>query len=116
MEFRRVLFRSVCYRPVFAAETLTVDNIVGRMMAHNEWQDAYLTEYIALRTFYAENARFKADATLLVETAYRQPESMHSRVLRQESSTLIHEQMFSKILEAEEDTRTKSAQKDIDRS
>jgi hypothetical protein len=101
-------------RLTLAAENITVDAIVARMMAHNLWQDAYLTRYTALRTFYAENPRFNLDATLLVETAFQQPENMRSKVLKQEGSQLIQDRVFSKILEAEEETRTKAAKREVD--
>ena len=101
-------------RPAFAAETVTLNVILERMLAHNQWQDAYLMQYIALRKFYADNARFNLDATLVVETAYQQPENIRSRVVKQEGSQLIHDRVFSKILEAEEETRTQSAKREVD--
>jgi hypothetical protein len=105
---------SVICGSAFAAEPITLDVIIERMMAHSQWQDAYLTQYTALRTFYANNARFNLDATLLVETAFQQPENIHSKVIKQEGSQIIHERVFSKILEAEEETRTRNAKREVD--
>src|SRR5262249_26189952 len=97
----------------FATEPISLDVIIERMVAHSQWQDTYLTQYTALRTFYANNPRFKVDATLLVETAFQQPEKMHSTVIKQEGSQIIQDRVFSKILEAEEETRTRSAKRDV---
>ena len=43
-------------RPALAAENPAVSVIIERMLAHNQWQEAYLTQYTALRKFYADNA------------------------------------------------------------
>jgi hypothetical protein len=102
------------FQPAFAEENITLTMIIERMLAHNQWQDSYLTQYTALRTFYAENPRFNLDATLLVETAFQQPESVHSKVIKQEGSQIIHDRVFTKILEAEEETRSRDSKKQVD--
>jgi len=97
-----------------AEDNVALNAIINRMVAHNQWQDSYLTEYTALRTFYAENARFKLDAMLLVETAFQQPETLQSKIIKQEGSDLIRERVFYKILEAERETHSGSTHKDFD--
>ena len=97
-----------------AENGLPLKTILDRMVAHNLWQDAYLTQYTALRTFYADNSRFNLDATLVVETAFQQPESVESKVIRQEGSSLIREHVFDKILETEHETHTRAAKKEVD--
>ena len=54
----------------------TVDEILHRMMARNEWQDRALLEFKAHRRFYAMNARFKTDSTMYVQTVFRHPRAI----------------------------------------
>jgi len=102
-------------RAVCAAENdLPLKTILDRMVAHNQWQESYLTHYTALRRFYADNARFNLDATLIVETAFQEPESMQSKIIRQEGSTLIRDRVFDRILETEQETHSRAAKKEVD--
>lgn len=100
--------------PLRAREDPGLSVILERMVAHKEWQDGYLSEYTAVRTFYAENDRFGIDATLVVETVFQEPEVAHSRIVRQEGSSLIRERVFDKILEAERETHSGAAKRDTD--
>jgi hypothetical protein len=92
----------------------SLDEILNRMKAHDEWQQRYLIEYQAQRTFSATNLRFEKDATLEMMTTFRRPDTLKSEVLRAEGSRLIRERVFDKILEAENETRSASARKLID--
>ena len=87
----------------------SVDEILNRMKAHDEWQRLYLIEYRAERKFHAANLRFKEDATLEVRTTFRRPDTLESEVLRAAGSKLIRERVFDKILEAEKETRSSKA-------
>ena len=91
-----------------------VDEILDRMKAHDEWQRRYLIEYRAQRKFSAINLRFKEDATLEVRTTFRRPDTLESEVLRAEGSKIIRERVFNKILEAENDTKSKLTKQQID--
>jgi hypothetical protein len=88
--------------PMFLGE------ILGRMMAHRQWQEAALREYEARRLFHASNSRFNVDSTLEVETKYRSPGSMQSTVVRQEGSAFIREHVFDKILSTESELSSKN--------
>jgi hypothetical protein len=92
----------------------SVDEILDRMKAHDEWQGRYLIEYRAQRKFYATNLRFKEEATLEVRTTFRRPDTLESEVLRAEGSKIIRERVFDKILEAENETRSALARQQID--
>ena len=92
----------------------SVDEILNRMKAHDEWQRLYLIEYRAERKFHAANLRFKEDATLEVRTTFRRPDTLESEVLRAEGSKIIRERVFNKILEAENDTKSKLTKQQID--
>jgi len=83
-----------------------VDELLSRMMAHRRWQDSVLREYQAHRLFFATNNRFNIDSTLEVDTIFRSPGSMQSKVLRQDGSAFIREHVFLKILAAESDLST----------
>jgi len=85
----------------------SLTDIVARMVAYREWQDDYLREYQARRTFHASNPRFKMDSTLEVRTIFRWPNSLESAVLRQEGSSFIREHVFEKILAAETEQASK---------
>src|SRR5438093_12863786 len=76
----------------------SVDEILDRMKAHDEWQRRYLIEYRAQRKFSATNLRFKEEATLEVRTTFRRPDTLESEVLRAEGSKIIRERVFNKIL------------------
>src|SRR5258705_4450601 len=91
----------------------SVDEVLGRMKAHDEWQERYLLEYRAQRKFYAANQRFNEVATLEVRTTFRRPDFLESQVLRAEGSKLIRERVFNKILEAENETRSMPARQEI---
>jgi hypothetical protein len=84
------------------------------MKAHDDWQQRYLIEYRAHRTFSATNLRFEKDATLEVMTTFRRPDIFESQVLRAEGSSLIRERVFDKILEAENETQSSPAKQLID--
>jgi hypothetical protein len=86
-----------------------LETILQRMRAHDDWQQRHLLEYQVQRTFYASNLRFKLESTLEVRTSFRKPNSFGSEVLRSEGSTVIREKVFDKILEAEDDARTKES-------
>src|SRR5262249_8371004 len=68
-----------------------------------------LLEYKVQRTFHAANLRFNLESTLEVRTSFRKPNSFDSEVLRSDGSKLIREKVFDKILEAEQDARTKES-------
>src|SRR5207249_36118 len=95
-------------------DTPSVDEILDRMKAHDEWQQRYLIEYRAQRKFSATNLRFKEEATLEVRTTFRRPDTLESQVLRAEGSKIIRERVFNKILEAENETKAKSARGQVD--
>jgi len=85
------------------AEILPLEQIVSRMVAHGQWQGQSLLGYKAMRRFQAANPRFGVASTMDVMTIFRQPESLESRVLKQEGPVLIQERVFDKILEAEKE-------------
>src|SRR2546422_11601861 len=90
---------------------LPLNVILERMMAHKLWQDGYLAEYTAVRTFYAQNDRFNLDATMVVETVFLGPEVGQSRIVKQEGSAVIRERVFDKILEAERETHSRDVRR-----
>ena len=92
------------------AEILPLEQIVSRMVAHGQWQEQSLLGYKALRRFQAANLRFGVASTMDVMTVFRQPESLESRVLKQEGPMLIRERVFDKILEAEKESSHKKDQ------
>jgi len=92
----------------------SVDGILNRMKAHDEWQQRYLIEYRVQRKFYAANQRFMEDATLEVRTTFRRPDTLESQVVRAEGSKFIRERVFDKILEAENETRSGRAREQTD--
>jgi len=101
--------------PVVQQETApTVDEILDRMKAHDEWQRLYLIEYQAQRRFSATNLKFKEDAMLEVRTTFRRPDTLESRVLRAEGSKFIRERVFDKILEAEIEAQSTHTKQQID--
>ncbi len=92
------------------AEILPLEQIVSRMVAHGQWQEQSLLGYKAMRRFHAANPRFGVASTMDVMTVFRQPESLESRVLKQEGPLLIRERVFDKILEAEKESIHKKDQ------
>lgn len=100
--------------PAFGDKDPPVETILERMMAHNEWQTTQLLEYKALRMFYAANPRFRIDSSMLVETSFKKSESMDSKILKQDGSKLIRERVFDKILEAENETSSTQAKREVD--
>jgi hypothetical protein len=92
-----------------ANELPSVETILQRMKAHEDWQQRHLLEYEVQRSFYAANPRFKMESTMEVRTVFRKPNSFGSEVLRSDGSSIIREKVFDKILEAEEDARTKES-------
>ena len=92
----------------------SVEEILNRMKAHEEWQQRYLIEYQAQRKFSVTNLRLKEDATLEVRTTFHRPDTIESQVLRAEGSKFIRERVFDKILEAENETQSLAAKQHID--
>jgi hypothetical protein len=92
----------------------SVGDILNRMKAHDEWQQRYLIEYRAQRTFSAVNLRFEKDATLEVMTTFRRPDTFQSQVIRAEGSSLIRERVFDKILDAEKETQSTTNKQQFD--
>jgi hypothetical protein len=91
-----------------------IDEILSRMIARNDWQDKALLAFQANRKFYAANARFRMDSTMYVHTVFRQPDKLESTVMSHEGSKLIRSRVFDKILEAEEETRSKKDKQQVD--
>ena len=87
----------------------SLETILQRMRAHEEWQQRHLVEYQVQRTFHAGNPRFNLESTLEVRTLFHKPNTFDSEVLRSEGSKMIREKVFDKILEAEDDARTKES-------
>jgi hypothetical protein len=92
----------------------SVSEIVERMMAHNERQDRALMEFQMRRRFFAANTRFKLDSTIVVTTAFRQPDVMKSSIVSQEGSGLIKERVFDEILKSEAETHKKEDKRQVD--
>jgi MucB/RseB family protein len=92
----------------------TVDEILRRMMARNEWQDRALLEFRAQRRFYAMNARFNTDSTMYVQTVFHHPDQVQSTVTKHEGSKIIRSRVFDKILEAESETHSKKDKQQVD--
>lgn len=86
------------------------EQIVARMMEQNMRQERELLHFEAVRTFQAENRRFKTHAMMQVLTTFRHLDGLDSQVLRHEGSQFIRERVFSKILEAEKETGSKKKQ------
>jgi hypothetical protein len=91
-----------------------VSEIVERMMVHNEQQDRALMEFQMRRRFFAANTRFKIDSTIVVATAFRQPDIMKSSIVSQEGSGLIKERVFDEILKSEAETHKKEDKRQVD--
>ncbi len=109
-----ILLSTSSVQPAFAQDIVPLETILERMMAHNEWQGKQLVEYQTIRTFYAANPRFKIDSTMLVETTFKKPETVDSKILKHEGSNLIREHVFAKIIEAENETRSAKAKREVD--
>ncbi len=92
----------------------SIDEILGHMMARNEWQERALLEFRAQRKFYAQNIRFKTDATMYVQTVFHRPDRVQSTVTRHEGSKIIQSRVFDKILEAEAETSSKKDKQQVD--
>src|SRR2546428_13415468 len=92
----------------------TLDEILSRMMARNDWQDRALLEFRASRRFYAANKRFKTDSTMYVQTVFRRPDHLQSTVTLHEGSNLIRSRVFDKILEAENETHARKDKQQVD--
>jgi hypothetical protein len=84
------------------------------MMAHKEQQDRALMEFQMRRKFFAANTRFKVDSTMVVETAFRQPDTMKSSIVSQAGSDLIKERVFNEILKSESETHKKEDRQQVD--
>jgi hypothetical protein len=91
-----------------------VSEIVERMMAHNERQNQALIEFRAQRKFFASNIRFKMDSTMVVQTVFRQPDSMESSIVSQNGSELIKARVFDEILKSEGETSKKEDKQQVD--
>jgi len=97
-----------------SAGAQSIDEILSRMMARNEWQDRALQQFRADRKFFAQNVRFKTDSTMYVRTVFRRPDHVQSTITRHEGSTLIKSRVFDKILEAEGETTSKKEKQQVD--
>jgi outer membrane lipoprotein-sorting protein len=100
--------------PGNTSPNISLEQILDKMMARNDWQSSMLLEFRALRKFYAANPRFKTDSTMHVETTFKRPDELQSTVKSQEGSRLIRSRVFDKILEAENETRSKKARQQVD--
>jgi hypothetical protein len=92
----------------------SVSEIVERMMVHNERQNHALIEFRAQRKFFASNIRFKMDSTMIVQTVFRQPDSMKSSIVSQKGSDLIRARVFDEILKSEAETSKKEDKQQVD--
>jgi hypothetical protein len=98
-----------------ASSTLpTTAEIVERMMQHNEQQDQALLAYRTQRKFFAANARFKLDSTMIVQTVFRKPDSMESSIVSHMGSELIKSHVFDEILKAEGETHKQRDKQQVD--
>ncbi len=94
--------------------TVTVQQVLDKMMARNAWQERTLLEFHARRRFYASNLRFKTDSTMYVQTVFHHPDQVQSTVTAHEGSSLIRTRVFDKILEAESETHAKKDKQQVD--
>jgi hypothetical protein len=90
-----------------------LDKVLNLMRAHEEWQTRHLIEYQVHRKFYAENARFRQESILEVNTRFRSPSTFESEIVRSEGSQLIRERVFDKILEAEKEAGLKATRGEV---
>ncbi len=97
-----------------AATLPTAAEIVERMMVHNQEQDRALLGYRTQRKFFAANARFKLDSTMVVQTVFRTPDSMESSIVSHVGSDVIKLHVFDEILKAEGETHKKEDKQRVD--
>jgi hypothetical protein len=79
----------------------SLNTVLRRMVAHDLWQNGYVTEYTAVRTLHGDNSRFNLAATLVVETAFQKPQSVRTKVIRRDGSGWIRELVLDRFLEEE---------------
>jgi hypothetical protein len=113
--FFAVLLFTICSAlPGFSQDILSIEQILDRMSSRSDWQNRKLSEVQVDRKFYAANARFKTDSTMVVHTIYRPPDETQSTIVSQQGSNLIRTRVFDKILEAETETSSKKAKQQVD--
>jgi hypothetical protein len=93
---------------------VSLDEVLAGMMSQKRCQENALKQYLALRHFKAANPRFTMEASLEVETQFRRPSTLESKVLRQSGSALIQNRVFRKILEAEGATSRREEKLNVD--
>lgn len=99
--------------PTSAAGPLTVDEVVGKMIAMNLRRAQALHSYHGTRTYQAEyrSSLKTLSAQMVVDVNYRAPHTKQFTIKSTSGSKLILDKVFRKILQAEEDALSTDAQR-----
>lgn len=87
-----------------AAKADSVEQIVQRLVAMNDWRASELRRYRATRRYVAENKRLGKRAEMTVEEQYSHPGHKELDVLSEVGSNSIRRRVFDKLIAAELDS------------
>ncbi len=83
------------------AESVTVDQILSRMMEMDRRTTAELRGYTCTRRYWLENKRFGKSAQMLVRASYWNPGKKSFEVMSQSGSATIRKRVLRRMIESE---------------
>ena len=86
-----------------APESLTLDQILRQMDAHDRSMSVSLTRYTCLRRYAMDNQRFHKRAEISVRMTYLSPGHKKFEVLSEKGASVLRQKVLRPMLDAEEE-------------
>jgi len=90
------------------------EQILERMELRFEHQMEKLASYQARRSYSVEHNLLQEPGTLIIEEKYRAPEEKRFRIVERRGSAVVHEKVFERLLQIEQETAQEAVRRDLD--
>src|SRR5467141_4480549 len=87
-----------------APDGLTGDEVVAKMLEHNQLRNEQLQQYSAVRTYEIRNPEGKLAAQALVQVEYRAPDKKTFNKTSEKGSGIVRHLVFDRLIQSESET------------
>lgn len=83
------------------AAGLTADDVIAKLIEHNQLRDAQLRQYSAVRTYEVRNLQGKLSAQEIVRVEYRAPDKKTFQKTSEKGSGIVRHLAFDRLMQSE---------------
>lgn len=81
--------------------SLTADDIIAKLLEHNQLRNAQLQRYSAVRTYEVRNLEGKLSAQEVVQVEYRAPDKKTFQKTSEQGSGIVRHLVFDRLMQSE---------------